>query len=254
MASRNLTSRQAAKKVAKELKSVDEASPWAKILGFARNKKGKTVFGASGGHHTFILDMDEQGTRSAHGTGAKVFEASSFDEAVWAYWYLKEGNHKFKVVTLDTVTALHKAALRKVMGEAEDRDPTREPGTASQREWGRANNLFNDLIMRYRNLPMHVVFLAQERILRDDDEEEPDFRTVDLPGGARGTVLGCVGIIGYIYLKEMKKGKWESRMLVGPHDEYDTGNRVDGLPRIIKNPTVPKLVKAWRANPPKDEE
>jgi hypothetical protein len=31
------------------------------------------------------------------------------------------------------------------------------------------------------------------------------------------------------------------------------GNRVDGLPRIIKNPTVPMLVKAWRANPPKEE-
>lgn len=233
---------------------MDEASPFAKILAFARNKKGKTVFGCSGGPKTFLVDIDEEGTRSAHGTGAKVFEAHSFDEAVWAYWYLKAGNHDYRVATLDNLTTLHKAALRKVMKQVENRDPTREHGTATQREWGRANNLFNELVTNYRNLPMHVVFLAQERIITDDDEDEPSFHTVDLPNGARGTALGCVGVIGRLYLVEVKKGRWEARMLVGPHDEYDTGNRVEGLPRIIKNPTVPKLVKAWRANPPSEED
>lgn len=250
---KKLTPAQAAKRVEKRTKSVDEASPYAKILAFARNKKGKTVFGCSGGPKTFLVDIDEEGTRSAHGTGAKVFEAHSFDEVVWAYWYLKAANHNYRVVTVDNLTTLHKAALRKVMKQAENRDPTRELGTATQREWGRANNLFNELVTNYRNLPMHVVFLAQERALIDDDEDEPNFHTVDLPAGARGTALGCVGIIGRLYLVEAKKGKWEGRMLVGPHEEYDTGNRVDGLPRIIKNPTVPKLVRAWRANPPKED-
>ena len=253
MANRNVTPAKAAKLVAKRTKSVEDSSPYAKIAAYARNKQGKTVFGASGGKSTLIIDIDEEGTRSAHGTQARVFEAVSFDEVVWAYWYLKEGNHKHKIVTIDTTTALHKAALRKVMGEAEDRDPTREPGTASQREWGRANNLFNDLIMRFRNLPMHVVFLAQERVVRDEDEEEPNLHTVDLPSGARGTVLGCVGVVGRIYLKEVKKNKWEARMLAGPHEEYDTGNRIN-LPRVVKNPTVPKLIKAWQANPPKEDE
>lgn len=250
---RSVTPAKASRIVKKRAKSVDDASPYAKILAFAKNKKGKTVFGCSAGPKTFLVDIDEEGSRSAHGSGATVFEASSFDEAVWAYWYLKEGNHDHKVVTIDNLTTLHKAALRKVMGQAEERDPTREVGTASQREWGRANNLFNSLITDFRNLPMHVIFLAQERVIVDDDEDEPNFHTVDLPGGARGTALGCVGIIGRLYLEEVKKGKWEGRMLVGPHDEYDTGNRVDGLPRIIRNPTVPKLVKAWRANPPKEQ-
>jgi hypothetical protein len=79
--------------------------------------------------------------------------------------------------------------------------------------------------MDFRNLPMHVVFLAQERIIADEDEDEPNFHTVDLTAGSRGVALGCVGVIGRLYLKE-KKGKstkWETRMLVGPHDEYDTG-------------------------------
>lgn len=251
---RQLTPAKAAKEVAKRKKSVDDTSPYAKILAYARNKKGKTVFGCSAGKATFLVDIDEEGTRSAKGSGAEVFEANNFDEVVWAYWYLKAGKHKFKVVTVDNLTTLHKAALRKVMGQAEDRDPTREHGTANQREWGRANNLFNELVTNFRNLPMHVVFLAQERVIVDDDEEEPNLHTVDLPAGARGTALGAVGIIGRIYLKEVKKGKWEGRMLVAPHDEYDTGNRVEGLPRIIRNPTVPKLVRAWRANPPKEDE
>jgi hypothetical protein len=130
---RHLSPARAAKEVKKRKKLVEDVSPYAKILVYARNKSGKTVFGCSAKKHTFVIDIDEEGTRSARGTGATVFEAHSFDEAVWAYWYLKEGNHKFKVVTLDTITALYKAALRKVTGEAEDRDPTREPAMIGDR-------------------------------------------------------------------------------------------------------------------------
>jgi hypothetical protein len=102
---KNLTPAKAAKEVKKRKKKVEDVSPYAKILVYARNKSGKTVFGCSARQHTFVVDIDEEGTRSARGTGATVFEAHSFDEAVWAYWYLKEGNHNYKVVTLDTITA-----------------------------------------------------------------------------------------------------------------------------------------------------
>lgn len=247
----------AARYVKKRAKPVEQVSLWVRILVYGRNKKGKTVFGATG-PKPFILDIDEEGTRSAYGSGAFVYEASSFDEAVWAYWYMKEGNHKYKTFVVDTITALHKAALRKVMKESEERDPTKEPGTASQRDWGRANNLVNNLLIDMRNLPMHVVFLAQERVVADEDEEEPSLHTVDLPNGARGTALGCVGIIGRIYLKEVKtkgkKTKWEGRLLVAPHDEYDTGTRVKSLPRIVRQPTMPKIIKAWKETPPEEEE
>lgn len=244
-------------RVAKRIKSVDEANKYVKILVYGKNKKGKTRFAASA-PNCLIIDIDEEGTRSAAGTGTDVLEVERFDDVGHIFWWLKAGNHEYDAVAIDTITALQNAALRKVLGEAEDRDPTRESATPDRRIWGRANQLVKGLLLDFRGLPMHVIFLAQEREVKDDDDEEAStFHTVDLPAGSRATALGCVGIIGRIYLREykakgMKKAEWEARMLVGPHEDYDSGNRIEGLPNIVRQPTMPKFIKAWAAAPPKD--
>lgn len=247
-----------AEQVAKRIKSVDEANKYVKILVYGKNKKGKTRF-ASTAPDCLIIDIDEEGTRSASGSGSDVLEVNTFDDVAHIYWWLKAGNHEYRSVALDTVTALQNAALRKVLGEAEDRDPTRELAMPDRRIWGRANQLVKGLLLDFRNLPMHVIFLAQEREVKDDDDEESStFHTVDLPAGSRATALGSVGIIGRIYLREVpRKGakakpEWEARMLVGPHEDYDSGNRINGLPVIVRDPTMPKFMKAWAVNPPKE--
>src|SRR4051794_5880326 len=107
-------------RVAKRIKSVDEANKYVKILVFGRNKKGKTRF-ASTARKVLIIDIDEEGTRSAAGSGADVLEVNTFDEVAHIYWWLKAGNHGYSAVAIDTVTALQNSALRKVLGEAEDR-------------------------------------------------------------------------------------------------------------------------------------
>lgn len=233
------------------IRSVDEISKYAKILVYGRNKNGKTRFAATW-PRVLICDIQEEGTRSARGSGADVIEVNSFDEVGDVYWYLKAGNHKYRTIAIDTLTALQDAAQRKVLGEAEERDPTREHAMPDRRTYGRANQLVKQMVLEFRNLPMHVVFLAQERVEVDEETDEPALRTAQLSPGSRGTALGAVGLIGRIYLHEGKKGRWEARMLVGPHEEYDTGNRIE-LPRIIRNPTGKQIIKAWLANPPAEE-
>lgn len=255
-AKKNRTQAKAVEDIASRVKSVDEVNKFAKVLVYGRNKNGKTVFGSKWPKALFI-DVNEEGTRSAAGSGSQVLEANTFDDVAHAYWYLKAGKHPHKTVVIDTITALHAASLRKVLGDAEDRDPTREPSTPDRRTYGRANQLVNQILLDFRNLPMHVVFLSQEKLVVDEEGEEPTLHTIQLTPGCRTTALGCVGLIGRIYLKEVKeKGKkgtkWEARMLVGPHEEYDTGNRIE-LPRIIR--AEPKtIIKAWATNPPDDKE
>lgn len=247
-----------AARVAKKIKSVDEANQYVKILVYGKNKKGKTRF-ASTAPNILIIDIDEEGTRSAAGSGADVLEVSTFDEVAHIFWWLKAGNHEYDAVAVDTITALANAAMRKVLGESEDRDPTRESAMPDRRTYGRSNQLVKGLLLDFRNLPMHVIFLAQERTMKDDDDEEATtFHTVDLSPGTRATALGSVGIIGRIYLREApqkgkSKTKWEARMLVGPHEDYDSGNRVEGLPTIMRNPTMPRIIEAWATNPPTED-
>jgi hypothetical protein len=249
----NKTVEAGAARFAKGIKSVDEASPYLKCLVYGRNGSGKTRFAASG-PNCLIIDINEEGTRSAAGwSEADVREVRTFDDVAHGYWYLKAGNHEYETVAIDTVTALQQAAIRKVLGDQEDRDPTREPSMPDKRTWGRAGQLVNQLVLDFRNLPMHVVFLAQERIIDDEDGEGNPFHTPDLPAGTRGTLMGSVGVMGRIYGREVKvknkKGKrstkWEDRMLVGPHEDYDTKDRTNQLGRIVRNPTMPQVIEAW---------
>lgn len=243
----------ASAKFAEGIKSVDETSPYLKMLAYARNGQGKTRLGASF-PNALIIDINEEGTRSAVGTGSHVRECQTFDEAAHGYWYLKAGNHEYETVVLDTTTALYAAAIRKVLGDQEDRDPTREPSMPDKRTYGRAGQLVNQLVLQYRNLPMHVVFLAQERVIDDEESEEPAFHTADMPAGARGTLLGSVGIVGRLFSREVvvrnattkkKSKRWVDLMLVGPHEQFDTKDRTFNLGTIVKQPTGPKLIEAW---------
>lgn len=238
---------------AEGIKSVEETSPYLKLLAYARNGQGKTRLGASF-PNALIIDVNEEGTRSASGTGAFVREVKTFDEIAHGYWYLKAGKHDYETVVIDTVTAMYSSAIRKVLGDQEDRDPTREPSMPDKRTYGRAGQLVNQLVMDFRNLPMHVVFLAQERVINDEDTDEPALHTADVAAGARGTLLGSVGIVGRLFSREVvvrnattkkKSKKWIDLMLVGPHEQFDTKDRTNNLGVIVKQPTGPKLIAAW---------
>jgi len=232
---------------------VTESSPYVRLLCYGPNGKGKTRLGASF-PNPLIIDINEEGTRSAAGyKGAKVYPCGDWDDLSAVYWYLHKGNHPYDTVVIDTLTQMQVLAMRQVMGEKVIRDPDADPDSPRIQDYGTANTKMGDLILRFRNLPMHVVFLAQERTVGDPDEGEEVLTTVDLPNGSRKFATGAVGIIGRIYHREVKtknkQGKrrtsWQTAMLVGPHDEYTTKDRTNNLGRIAPMPDGSMIIKAW---------
>lgn len=235
--------------VADRIVGVDEANPWVRILVYGRNGKGKTRFAASA-PKVLIIDINEKGTRSARDfKDAKVVHVENWYDIAAIYWYLKKGDHPFQSVAIDTLTAMQALCMDQVLYEGYERDSTKDPKTPSKRDWGTTGTMMGEELLKFRNLPMNVIFTAQERVTGDPEEGEPLLVTVDLPAGARGKALGAVEVIGRMYKKEVKnkktrKSKWEFRMLVGDHEDYDTKDRTYSLGRILREPTVPKVIAA----------
>jgi hypothetical protein len=245
------------KQFAAGIQDVDDVEDPVKILVYARNGVGKTRF-AGTAPKPLIIDIDEKGTRSIRGSGAKVRRISTWEDVGYAYWFLRLAKHPYQTVALDTITAMNSVCLNYVLGEAEERDPNRETSSPDKRAYGRAGKLMGAQLLAFRNLPMHVIFLAQERVITDDETGEPILHTPDLPNSSRGVAMGSVGIIGRLYQREVKgkgkKSRWEDRLLVGPHEEYDTKDRSFGLGTVLRNPTMSKVIAAWDARPEDDEE
>lgn len=236
--------------------SLAEAEPHVKVLLYGRNGQGKTRIAATA-PKPLLLDVNERGTQSVRNYPGFMRRIDRWEDLTYAYWYLREGNHNFESVILDTLTMAQNMCMRHVLKEAEDRDPNREPSMPDRRTWGKMGELMKPLMLNFRNLDMNVIFVAQERVMGDPDSDDVLEHVPDLSPNPRGFATASVGIIGRVYQKKVrtidKKTKketevWETRMLVGPHDEYTTKDRTGQLGRIVRNPTVPMMIEAAQAS------
>jgi hypothetical protein len=213
-----------------------------KILVYGQNGKGKTRFGASG-PKPLLIDCNERGSLSIRRFPAKVFKVETWTDIDYAYWYLHQGNHPFQTVAIDTVSSLQNLGMKFILSDEASRDMTKDPDMPGKRDWGKLGEIMRTAILQFRNLPMHVVFLAQERRgFAEDDEEAPEIYPEVSPS-IRSTLTASVDVIGRIYVREVvekKKGKKKEtvpsyRMLIGPSERFVTKDRSEaGLPKIIQ--------------------
>ena len=218
-----------------------------KMVAYGNNGRGKTRFGASG-PKPFIVDCNEKGTLSIrHFPDVEVFPAQVWTDLDLAFWYMKAGKHDRQTVVIDNVTSAAQLCMNFVMDDELSRDATKDPAMAGKREWGKVAMLMKTTINNFRNLDMHVVFLAQEKrgFVEDEDEEAPEIFPAVSPS-VRETLTAAVDVIGRMYVTEVvkkvsvdgktrKRAMPEYRMLLGPSERYVTKDRTEaGLPGIIR--------------------
>lgn len=232
------------------------------ILVYARNKKGKTTFGASA-PNVLIIDP-ENGTDHLKKLNPDAWHVSEWADMDEVYRYLRLGDHPYEWVTVDGITRIHNMALRFVMSQAEERDLDRPPGMVQLKDYGKANELLKGMLLNFQTLGLGVVYTAQERMMsvtdaaeEDEDASEAEVMFVpDISKGARGAINSMVDVIGRLYtvpvtktvrLKSggtVDKEVTQRRMWLALHPRYDTGFRSDyQLPDFLTDPTVPRLVE-----------
>ena len=236
-----------------------------RFLVYSRNKKGKTTFGNSAGvQHTLTIDP-EGGTSQMTSKNPHVWHVDRWEDIDDVTQFLRHINmcencptpHPFRWVCLDGLTKLSNMSLKYVMKLQEERSLDRIPGMVQQRDYGKSGELMKDLLGQYHNMPLGVVFTAQERQMEgyDADEDEdvegtPSAYVPDLPKGVRGTANSIVDVIGRLYVVRIETPngiRAERRLWIGESVQYDTGYRSDFvLPDYVRQPTIPKMVSLMR--------
>lgn len=240
----------------KRTRPVAEQFQHLRMLVYGKPKKGKTTFGASGPKPIIIIDCNEQGTLSVRNfPEVDVYSVATWTDIDLVFWWLNSGDHDYQTVVIDTLTSLASLCMKFVLGDEASRDPTKDPTMPSKREWGKVGQLMGTEILKFRNLPMNIIFLAQEkRGYTEDEEEVPEVMPAVSPSVLQ-TLTPAVDIIGRLYVKEVvtkRKGEngkirsttvMERRMLIGDHEIYTTGDRSEaGLPPVLRLPAADKRV------------
>lgn len=234
-----------------------------RFLIYARKKKGKSTLAQTanelGGKHKVLMVDPEEGTDWMKIKDPDVWHVERWEDMDDVLGFIRKGNHDYTYVAIDGMTKINHMALRFIMKMEEDARIDRRPGIVDRRDYNKSGELVKDLMLRIDALNIGVIYTAQERMYTagDDDDDElaeaSTFYVPDLPQGVRGELNSLVDVIGRLYVvnvdfKNKKSGetvtKPQRRLWIGHHPSYDTGFRSEfELPDMVKNPTIPKLIK-----------
>jgi len=231
---------------------------------YGRSGTGKTTLSSTFPKKLLHLDIRDDGTESiADVEGIDLIRVDTWDEFEDVYWWLLANkNHEYQTLTIDTITQLQGLALEQVLAKKHKKvENAGDWGTMTKKEWGEVSSLMKDWITRLRNLKMHVVFLAQERVFNAGEEAELDGDNLNPEVGARlspavkdhlnsvVSVIANTFIRSRVKVKEIKGKKIEEEVYdfclrLAPNSVYTTKVRKPknfSVPKFIKNPSFEEL-------------
>lgn len=246
------------------IKPVSEGDEFLTSLYYGRSGTGKTTLAATYPKNIILLDFKDRGVDSIKDVkGIDILAMDNWSDVEDIYWAINRNPERYKSIVLDTVAGMQNLAIAKVK---EDNNID-ESESISRRGWGEVAGLMNTWLMNFRDLPMHVVFLAPDRIknnaTEDEDEEvqpeegrlEPEVGPAVIPSVAR-SLNAAVKVIGNTYIRQRQKVK-EGKVVeitgymvrVGPHPYYITKIRSPKkfrTPGSILDPSYDKILKVMK--------
>ncbi len=236
---------------------------------YGRAGSGKTTLAGSFPKKILLLNIRDKGTDSICDLGedVMVLDVNTWDDFEVAYWWVKRNPDAYKTLALDTITQLQQLAIEKILEDLEkDTDKAGEWGTMTKREWGQVASLMKMWITNLRDLPMEVVFLAQDRMseTETDDPEvmlDPEVGPRLSPSiaahlNAEVSVIGNTFIRRKTTVKKVNGKKKEVERLqyclrMGPNPVYVTKARKPKsikLPSVLIDPTYDELIKILKGD------
>lgn len=252
-----------------ELEAVEDVENPDSTVIYGLQGTGKTTLFATWPRPSLLLDFNDKGTDSiSDARGVYVMKVTSVDQLEAIYWALRKGTLKdpktkkrFKSVGFDTVTRMQDMFIENETGS----DQPLSWGTLSRKQFGSVSGGMKKFITDFRDLDMHVVFLAQQKVFNIEDEDNdhgdlpPEIGPAMMPSVANH-LNASVNTIGQTYKrlkiekkevgkKIIKKEKLQFCLFIGPNPVRTTKIRKPKSvvpPAYLINPTYEDLIEALK--------
>lgn len=255
------------KDIAKRIKPVSQAPELIKAIFYGKPGTGKTTL--SGTFPKVVhLDIREKGTAVLKKVkGLKSFSVETWDDLQDMYWYLKKEKHGFETLVIDTAGNAQMLAVELAMKKHKKKGKPGDWGTMTQKMWGDVASMCKELFLDFRDLPMHVVFIAHDKVFKVNEDEEENDNLVKiaphmgpaLSPSVASVLNAAVNVIGETFIgekevvtkdkktgKKTRERKIDYYLRIGPNASYITKVRQpkgNPLPDTIKDPEFDDLMK-----------
>lgn len=173
-----------------QIKRFTPTSHKIKAVVYGPSGVGKTTFGATCPKPLFLAA--ESGLLSIASHAPDYVEIRTLQDLREALVYLKSGKHEYETAVIDSITEISeiiKQGIEKKSGKA-----------MTLQDFGTLSKEIRNILRAYRDLPMHVVFIALEKI--EKDEEKVIRYLPDLSGKSASEIAQFMDIVGYITIDQ----------------------------------------------------
>jgi len=150
-----------------EIKEFSPTSHKIKAVIYGASGAGKTYFAATAPAPIFA--SAEAGLLSTVSHKKKIdpvkyVEVKKVEDLRELLSYLQKGEHKFKTVVIDSISEINEIIKEGI---------ERKRGSAMiQKDWGDLFKVIKGILRGFRDLDMHVIFIAQEKAEKDEQKTE----------------------------------------------------------------------------------
>lgn len=219
------------------------------ILVYGDSGTGKTTLAGSADEvpemrPVLFIDV-EGGTESLRNSypDVETVRVQTWKDVQNVYDALLEGDLKYRTVVLDSVTEIQKFNMYNIMSELTQKKPDADPDIAGMREWGKNIEQMRRFVRAYRDLPMHTIFTALDRVEKNQ-KTGISLHMPSMSGKLAGEVAAFLDIVTYYYVKAIGSGdetEYKRLLLTQKTDEYTAKDRSGRLPMVIEYPTMKSL-------------
>lgn len=233
--------------------SARNRTPFLKFMVYGDSGIGKTTLLGSADDSPLMrpaLFIDvEGGTESLREAypDVDIVRVTSWGEMQKVYNQLRQTDHGYRTVGLDSLTEIQKLNMYYIMEDLLQRkgdDSKVDPDVPSMREWGKNLEQVRKMVRFFRDLRMHVIFSALAKTDKDNQTGAIKYGP-SLSGKMAQEVAAFLDVVGYYYAKTVTvDGKEENRryLLTQPTERHVAKDRTGKLPLTIQNPTMDKII------------
>lgn len=226
------------------------------MLVYGASKTGKTTLATTAPKPLLLLDV-EAASRFVPGRKVKwtpmdgsappvddgtwdicVVDVHSYDALTKSYEWLKSGKHPFKSVVVDSISEAQAKAKELVGNRAK----------MQTQHWGTLLDILGYFARDMRDLTTNPVKPIQSVVIIATEIENGGVHKPYLQGQIASQVPFLFDLCGYYFasqeVDESNNIVEHRDLLIAKHPEYEAGNRVPGLPSVIRDPNIKDLLDA----------
>lgn len=192
-----------------KIKKFSVTDHYIKALVYGSSGSGKTTF--AGTAPDAIFASAEGGLMSIGDRRPDFVEIKSLRDLMELRTYLQNEEHAYKTVIIDSITEINEIIKLEIQ--------QRTGRNMQLQDWGDLARKMRDILRSFRDLPMHVLFLAQETT--EEDEQKIAKYMPALNGKAANEIAYFMDIVGYLRID----GDGTRVMITASNAKYLTKDR-----------------------------